>query len=170
MRMKSTAIRLPYFTFSLLMALISLDSSAESLRNAGSYEKCVLESTKGITSERINGILRDCREEFADSGLTNVELPPDALGKLIVHAGFGWGIFSGSIYNGNSDYIITQLTVLIAPTGNRKSAAVSTKGSEYNIDLTVQPLTKGALSMPVPSDNTLEYSWKVATAHGYRIR
>ena len=99
-----------------------------------------------------------------------INLPPDALAKLVVHAGFGWGIFSGTLYNGNSDYVITQITVLLTPMRKSNVAEAPAEGREYNIALAVQPLTKAALSMPIPSDNTLEYSWKIVKARGFKIR
>jgi hypothetical protein len=36
--------------------------------------------------------------------------------------------------------------------------------------LALEPLAKGSLSMPVPSDNTLEYTWKITKARGYKTR
>lgn len=44
-----------------------------------------------------------------------MELPEAAIRKLKVDAGFGWGIFSGSVYNGNENYHVTQLTVSMLP-------------------------------------------------------
>ncbi|MBA4143354.1 MAG: hypothetical protein H0X43_10225 [Nitrosospira sp.] len=162
-------MRLPLFA--PLMFLISLDTSAESRPDTESYGQCVLESMKGITSDRAEAnTLRACREKFAEERLTDTELPADALDKLIVHAGFGWGIFSGSLYNGNSDYTITRITVLLTSMGNGKGPKAFADGSKHDINLTVQPLAKGALSMPVSSDNTLEYLWKIASARGYKTR
>ncbi|MBA3757103.1 MAG: hypothetical protein H0X02_13165, partial [Nitrosomonas sp.] len=44
-----------------------------------------------------------------------IELPDEAIQKLKIDAGFGWGIFNGSIYNGNESYSVTQLTVSMVP-------------------------------------------------------
>ena len=105
-----------------------------------------------------------------DLGSKEVDLPSDALNKLVVHAGFGWGIFSGTIYNGNKDYALTGVTVLLAPAANDKPGQTLSNGREYNIALALEPLAKGSLSMPVPSDNTLEYTWKITKARGYKAR
>ena len=147
-----------------LILLMSVDLSADSLPGPDNYDQCVLESRKGITDNKdAETAKRACREKFQD-----MELAPEALGKLIIHAGFGYGIFSGSIYNGNSDYTVTQITILLAPMRRKEAAGASVDDKQYKIDLSLQPLTKGALSMPITSDNTLEYSWKLATARGYK--
>ena len=96
------------------------------------------------------------------------KLPTDALEKLAVHAGFGWGIFSGTVYNGNKDYTVTRITVRLTPTEYGKPSAESGIGKEYDIELDLAPLSKTSLSMPIPTDNALEYAWKVAKAHGHK--
>ena len=103
-------------------------------------------------------------------GTEELDLPADALARLDVSAGFGWGIFSGTIFNGNKDYAITSITVLLTPPTNNKSAQTLGSGREYDIALALEPLTKGSLSMPVPSDNTLEYTWKITKARGYKAK
>ncbi len=153
------------------MLLVSPNLPAGSLPDPGGYDQCLQESMKGITSDRAAAIaMRACRKESPENKVTEADLPADAFSKLVTHAGFGYGAFSGSIYNGNGDYTVTQVTVLIAPLEPGKGTGASVSGKEYNIELTVQPLSKGALSMPIPSDNTLEYSWKVVKARGYKTR
>lgn len=153
------------------MLLASPNLLAGSLPDPGGYDQCLQESMKGITSDRAAAIaMRACRKESAENRVTEADLPADVFSKLVTHAGFGYGAFSGSIYNGNGDYTVTQVTVFIAPMDPAKGAEASVNGKEYNIGLTAQPLSKGALSMPIPSDNTLEYSWKVVKARGYKTR
>ena len=152
-----------------LILLMSVDLSADSLPGPDNYDQCVLESRKGITANKDAETAKmACREKFPGTKFQDMELAPEALGKLIIHAGFGYGIFSGTIYNGNSDYTVTQITILLAPMRRKEAAGTSVDDKQYKIDLSLQPLTKGALSMPITSDNTLEYSWKLATARGYK--
>ena len=166
----SLQLFLPLFIFGLVL-LISPNLFARSLPESGDYQQCVLESTKGVTGNSAMEIVKSaCREKFPDTKFHDAELAPEVLGKLVIHAGFGYGIFNGSIYNGNSDYTVTQITILLAPMRKKESADVSVDSKKYNIDLTVQPLNKGALSMPIPSDNTLEYTWTLTNARGYKIR
>jgi len=103
-------------------------------------------------------------------GTEELDLPADALDRLDVSAGFGWGIFSGTIFNGNKDYALIGITVLLTPPANSKSDRTPAGGREYEIALALEPLAKGSLSMPVPSDNTLEYTWKITKARGYKAR
>ncbi|SEK96832.1 hypothetical protein [Nitrosovibrio tenuis] len=169
--MKSAAITLSLAMSAPLVFLIPLEASARNLSNPQTYERCIRDSMKGVTSNRAaEEATRACREQSAGDRVNDADLPPDALDKLEIHAGFGWGIFSGSLYNGNSGYAITQVIVLITPMTKGNVAAASADGTEYGIALAVQPLTKGALSMPIPSDNTLEYSWKIVKARGYKTR
>lgn len=155
----------------LSVLMVSPDLPARSLSDPGGYDHCFEKSTKGTTSPRAaDNAARTCREKFEKMERHGAPLPPDALDKLIIHAGFGYGIFSGNIYNGNSEYTVTQITVLLTPAGKTKPVEASIDGREYDIDLTVPPLTKNALSMPIPSDNTQEYSWKITKASGYRTR
>ncbi|MBA2658240.1 MAG: hypothetical protein H0U72_01445 [Nitrosospira sp.] len=152
-----------------LILLMSADLSADILPGPDNYDQCVLESRKGITDNKdAETAKRACREKFPDTKFQDVELVPEALGKLIIHAGFGYGIFSGTIYNGNSDYTVTQITILLAPMKRKEAAGTFVDDKQYKIDLSLQPFTKGALSMPITSDNTLEYSWKLITARGYK--
>ncbi len=89
-------------------------------------------------------------EQARGSRAGETDLPPEALAKMVVHAGFGWGIFSGSLYNGNSDYALTQITVLLTPMKKSDAAQAPAEGREYDIALAVQPLSKAALSLPSP--------------------
>jgi hypothetical protein len=263
--MKSVRI----FCLALLAPLVLLSlpgMAATNLSDAGAYsgafERCLRDAMKGVTSGRAaDEVTRACREQTPGRATDETNLPPDALAKLVVHAGFGWGIFSGTLYNGNNDYAISQITVVLMPMkmsnpgmlnaqrrnqeraqkinyqdlslnlldtivkkGEEKQAhldeikrinegslgeqivgmftipGIATKasiaeeqqktasetlaqvnaamqagtttddGREYNIALAVQPLTKAALSMPIPSDNTLEYSWNIVKARGFKMR
>lgn len=163
-------MRAPLAIFALVL-LISADLSARSLPDPDNYDQCVRESMKGVTSDSaLDLTARVCREKFLGTKSNNIELAPEILDKLIIHAGFGYGIFSGSIYNGNSDYTITQVTILLAPMRKKEFAEAFGEGKKYNINLTLQPFAKGALSMPIPSDNTLEYSWKLVKTRGYKAQ
>ncbi len=168
---KKTPVTLTLQGGALFMLLVSPNLPAGSLPDPGGYDQCLQESMKGITSDRAAAIaMRACRKESPGNRVTEADLPADAFSKLVTHAGFGYGIFSGSIYNGNRDYTITQITIVLAPMRKKEAAGASVEGKEYHIDLSLEPFTKGALSMPILSDNTLEYSWRLTTARGYKTR
>ena len=155
--------------------LPAMNLTATNLPASGAYseafEQCLRDAMKGVTSDRAaDEVTRACREQSPGGQPGETDLPADALAKVIVHAGLGWGIFSGSLYNGNGDYALTQITVVLTPMKKSNAAEVPTEGREYDIPLAVQPLAKAALSLPIPSDNTLEYSWKIVKARGFKIR
>jgi hypothetical protein len=147
-----------------LSLAISLDASAPSHAATDDYNQCIDRSAKGKSRQNTASAT-----EAGCEGTDELDLPADALGRLDVSAGFGWGIFSGTIFNGNKDYALTGVTVLLTPPTN-KSDQTPANGREYDIALALEPLGKGSLSMPVPSDNTLEYTWKITKARGYKAR
>jgi hypothetical protein len=175
------SVRIFCLTMLAPLALLSFPGTtatnlpAPSLPASGAYseafEQCLRDAMKGVTSDRAaNEAKRNCRKQITGDWVKDADLPIGALDKLVIHAGFGWGIFSGSLYNGNGDYVLTQITVVLTPMKKSNAANVPTEGREYNIALAVQPLAKAALSLPIPSDNTLEYSWKITRARGFKTR
>lgn len=104
----------------------------------------------------------------------SIELPETAIQELQIDAGFGWGIFNGSIYNGNKDYYITQVTISMVPIhghGHHHMEHQDTSQARtYTIDTDLPPVTKGALSMSLPSDllHIHGFDWKVIKLTGYQ--
>ncbi len=107
----------------------------------------------------------------------SIELPQSAIEKLQIDAGFGWGIFSGSIYNGNDHYHLTQLIVSMTPIHGHghgdhhmgMHASMSHDPKEYSITLDVSPRTKGAISMPLPNEDAHihDFDWKIIKVMGH---
>jgi len=105
------------------------------------------------------------------------ELPAKAIQKLKINAGFGWGIFSGRIYNGNHDYTITRLIVSMEPIHDHHTMEMihggHPKSHQYRIhqiDMNLQPLTHGAISAALDDDvaHVHNFRWKVLKAFGYK--
>ncbi len=161
---KATSVPLILFATALLLSpALSVASQPDPVN----YDQCVLAATnKAVGDLAAREGAGSCRKKFLGKVPKDENLPSEALGKLDTDGGFGYGIFSGSIYNGNSDYTVTQVTLLLAPI----PAGSSLITREYNIDVTVQPLTKGALSVALISDGTREFSWSLTKARGYKAR
>lgn len=140
--------------------LLSPGQSGASQTAPVSYAQCIKATGNTIASEAA----RSCLEKFQGKVPEDENLAAEALGKLDADGGSGYGIFSGSIYNGNSDYTVTQVTLLLTPIPTDSSLITR----EYNIDVTVQPLTKSALSVALISDVTREFSWSLTKARGYK--
>lgn len=104
----------------------------------------------------------------------SMELPEAAIRKLKIDAGFGWGIFSGSIYNGNENYHVTQLTVTMTPIHGHHHGEIHTTVSHnpkvHQINLDLPPLSKGALSMPLVGEDIHihDFEWKIIKVMGYQ--
>lgn len=103
-----------------------------------------------------------------------IELPAEAINKLKIEAGFGWGIFSGTIYNGNSEYLITQLTVNMTPIHDdhmEMMGHMSHEPKTHQINLNLAPLAKGALSMALEGDDTHvhDFDWEILQVLGRKI-
>ena len=102
-----------------------------------------------------------------------IELPEEAIQKLTIDAGFGWGIFSGTIYNGNKNYHVTQLVVSMEPVHDHHMDMHSTMSHDpriHHIDLELPPISKGALSMPLANEDAHvhAFKWKVVKVIGYQ--
>lgn len=103
-----------------------------------------------------------------------IELTDEAILKLKIDAGFGWGIFSGIIYNGNENYHVTQLIVSMVPIHGHHHmdmhANMSHDPKIYHIDLDLPPVSKGALSMPLASEDVHihDFEWKIIKVMGYQ--
>lgn len=102
-----------------------------------------------------------------------VELPEEVIRKLKIDAGFGWGIFSGTIYNGNENYHVSQLIVSMAPIHDHHHmdhANMSHEPKVHQISVELPPASKGALSMPLASEDAHihDFKWEVIKVMGYR--
>lgn len=102
-----------------------------------------------------------------------IELPTEAINKLKIEAGFGWGIFSGTIYNGNSEYSITQLTVNMTPIHDQHMEMMGHMSHEpktHKINLNLAPLSKSALSMALEGDDTHvhDFEWEILQVLGHK--
>lgn len=113
-----------------------------------------------------------CRQQPATQGSTVTELPQETIQKLKIDAGFGWGIFSGSIYNGNEHYHLKQLVVSMTPIhdGHHMHEGMSHEPRVHQIELDIPPSSKGALSMALPNDDAHvhDFKWHIIKVMGYR--
>jgi len=116
-----------------------------------------------------------CCQQSANAAIALIELPQDAIQKLKIDAGFGWGIFSGTIYNGNDNFHITQLVVSMTPVHDHHHmhmhANMSHDAKVHHIDLDLPPLSKGALSMALPDDvaGVHDFNWEILKVTGYPV-
>jgi hypothetical protein len=134
------------------------------------YDECILQAMKGVNSDMAaRAIVKSCRDKFPERKPQDSELPPEALRQLTGHGGMGYGSFSGNIYNGNEDWTVTQVTIMLLPKGKEKDADAFLDAKEYNEDVTVAPLTSSDFYFSVDGPKQ-EYSWNIVRARGHRSR
>src|SRR3989344_762952 len=115
------------------------------------YDECVLESMKGVTSDlAARAIMRSCRDKFPEPKTNDSEVPANVVGQLDGRAGmtnYGW--FTGTIYNGDKEWTITQLPIVLVPKSKDKSADLTLRAREYNVLVNAPPLTSTELNVKV---------------------
>ncbi|PTN11499.1 hypothetical protein [Nitrosomonas aestuarii] len=120
-----------------------------------------------------------CHQQSASTEPCSFELPEETIQTLKIDAGFGWGIFNGSIYNGNSEYTITQLVVSMEPIHDHHPMemmgddhAMSHEKRIKQINVNLRPLTKGALSLALDNDvvHVHDFKWEVLKVFGHKAR
>jgi hypothetical protein len=134
------------------------------------YDECVLAAMKGVTSDvAARAIVRSCREKFPARVPASVALPSAALAaidgraQLDIH---GTDLF-GDIYNGNSKWTITSLSVRVTPALNGKPV-VGARSREYVIPVSIAPLSNKSFNHRIGSgDWRSEIQWTIVAAQGY---
>lgn len=135
-------------------------------------DECITDSMRGVTSDvAARAIIRSCRARFPEKvvGPASIDLPRDALAKLTGRAGVdSINYFSGTIYNGNNDYTITQITISLTP----KKRAINSLGTkEYNSDaLFIVPLSNSPFSISVDTGGEKDFEWNIARARGHKSK
>lgn len=136
------------------------------------YDECVLESMKGVTSDVAAGaIMRSCRDKFPEKRPSDSEVPLSVVNQLDGRAGMtNYGYFKGNLYNGNKEWTITQITVILAPKDKSKSAVEKSRPKEYNVNVMVPPLTNSNFSVSADSTGASEFDWSISKARGFKSR
>ncbi len=104
----------------------------------------------------------------------STELSEEVKNQLKINAGFGWGIFNGNIYNGNSEYVITRLVISMEPIHDghhmEMMGHISHEPKIHQINLNLAPLTQGALSMTLHEEDTHihDFKWEIIKVFGYK--
>jgi len=165
---KTFAITLCLLIFIFGMQTIHANQSVNNFEHC--FESAMVGKAGNIAEREAQAT---CRKQFPKI-IQGEPLPQAAIDQLKIDAGFGWGIFNGTIYNGNREYIITQLTLSMTPIHDdhhmEMHAHMSHETKQHQIDLNLAPLTKGALSMALTGDDihVHDFEWKVIEVIGYK--
>jgi hypothetical protein len=166
-----TSTTAPHMTKSVIALIAVLALLSISGCGPRDYDECVLKAMKGVTSDfAARAIVKSCRDKFPGRKQQDAQLPAEALLRLAGHGQVKDGSFSGNIYNGNSDWTVTQVTIKLtpySPPNDPFDALLATR--EYNADVNAAPLTNRRLYFSVDAP-LADYSWSISRARGYRTR
>jgi len=139
----------------LFLCFFNTNAFAFSLFGPKDYDECILESTKGVTSdEAAIQIRRSCYKKFGKklANCNPVDFTAAEMSKLQAHGGvqsYGW--FTGAIYNGGQKTIRSMVI--------KYKTSHSGELFRYKIDnLNINPLSSGEFSTKV-LDGTPALEW-----------
>ena len=136
------------------------------------FDECVLESMKGVTNDvAATAIIRSCHAKFPVKMSVDSEVPENVVRQLGGGASLdNYGFFSGTIYNGNSEWTITQITIAISPKTKEKISDPLIPAKEYNIDESIPPLTERSFSVKASPRGSDTFGWSITKARGHKNR
>ena len=136
---------------------------------ASNFDECILESMKGVTSDTAAGAIhRACRAKYPAVAISETEAPDDVVRQLDGRASYSYGYLEGTVYNGNKSWTITQLSIVLAPKSKEKPPDSARSAKEYNVRVTVAPLTNVKFIESVANLGTADFDWHISGARGYK--
>jgi len=143
------------------------------------YDECIIEGMKGVQSDVAARLVRQsCLKKFPpqkDKTPKSEKIPQDSKENLSGHTGIGsLGYFSGNIYNGNSDWTVTELIINISEKDwfekaiNKKEGAPDPRMDKYRIEVTILPYTSKDFTISVDWPKDEPYEWNIYEARGYK--
>ena len=145
------------------------------------FDECIIEGMKGVQSDvAAKLVYQSCLKKFPPKKAKvpeKTKLPIEALEKLTGHAGLkSSGYFSGNIYNGNSDWTVTELIIDIREKDSIKKSINNyldnnkpkPRIDKYKIEKVIPPYTNEdfLISVDWPKDKPNE--WDISEALGYK--
>lgn len=132
------------------------------------YDECILESMKGVTSDKAAILIESiCRKKFLEKPEKNHEsryLSYEELSNLTGRAEYDRvNVFSGTIYNGNSNVTVSEITCRVTTTVDGMEVTRT-----YTHEVIIKPQTTAYFGFTIiVGDNGADYSWSIASAKGY---
>jgi hypothetical protein len=151
-----------------------LIACSEQVPEPKTYEDCILQKVKpGMDMVAIGTVAGACRGKFPKPLVTDfvpdqIELPPQALEKLSAKGYFSSGRFSlrGSIYNGNPDWDVTEVTIDLVANA-QPSTRQEPETQKYRVAVSVPAYSSKEFSVSVSWDSG-EPWWTIGEAKGFR--
>ena len=136
-------------------------------RDPVDYDDCILMKMKASMSDGVaNSIRAACRSRFSDHPESE-DLHPSVVQKLTGKLGrpeIG-NYWDGSIYNGNNEWTITEVTIGIVAQGKTENDY-----KFYKVGVSVSPLSNGTFATNIDWPPDAPYYWTIYTAKGYKVK
>jgi len=154
-------ISLKYFYLIMLSLLLTSPAQA-GMFGPSNYDECITESMKGVTSNiAARAIINSCRKRFPK---TKRKLPPSKRLSILQRmniqgrVGLSYGsYYAGNLYNGNSDFTITEISVSVTTKIDGKEVT-----RIYLCKVHVTPLTSASFGFDIlKGDKDADYSWGI---------
>lgn len=156
----------------LAFALALLPSKGHAFWGPKNFDDCILQNMKGVTSDdAADMIYESCLEKFSQKQPAEVEIPPWAINKLDAIAGeTNYGYFKGDMHNGNSEWIITKVTIALVMTPPNKTSKEKPITREYEANVYIPPLTTREFSFNIGHKKSPSYGWILLKASGLKAK
>lgn len=154
-------------------SLISACSSAPA-----DYDECILKKlTASMDKSVASAIVESCRSKFPEKEKPKkelLELPSEARQKINGKFGISDYGGSGNIYNGNEDWHIEEIIILVGEPGwldkaiahDNNKLLEKPRTERYKIQLSVPPLSSKDFTVKVNWPSNEKYDWFIADSRG----
>lgn len=134
------------------------------------YDECILKYVKEDMNERaVNAVVSSCRNTFPENeekenpNVSVRSLTSEELEKLTGRAGYEYGTYDGSIYNGNDEITVTEVEIAVRTTSEGEQVTRTYRDN----DVYIKPKSTGSFSFSIISgDQDADYSWSITAAKG----
>ena len=177
-----------------MLVILILSASCDS--NPSNYDDCVLKHVKsGMNELATRETIRACQRKFPKSSQPELELlPPGAVSALTGKLEINNQRARGNIYNGNGDWVVSEITILISPKepslppgfrfetpkeslekemdefGGIIISPEQPSPEKYRVNIWVHPFSTKDISFNVNWGSTTSHTWKIVEAKGERRR
>jgi hypothetical protein len=158
----------------LLLANLLAAAPAQAQFKANTYHECLLEATRqGLVGNptAIGKVKNECRERFPKSVPTVAHVDFDNMKLSAIDlwtSRAGNDDIRGTVYNGNPDVGLLQITLLLTPVNTGDPVQDFFDSEEFEIALDIPPKGTGAFAIPAAETNIKgRFRWKIIKAAGY---
>lgn len=154
--------------FLFFVLLLLPNSSYAGWFGPSNYNECILDEMKGVTSNlAAYNIERACRARFPIQKPKDTRVPKQVLVKIDGRLGPSeyLGGLSGTLYNGNENWTITQVTIYCVSNADKTPR-------RYNVDTSISPLQTASVSVDTVAGEVSPkgFQWGIVGARGYQSR